>query len=142
MDEWKKSFVEKLSQVQSRWATQFDEALDEAAAPVFSELSAFLRENGFVTTMPMHEKGRHSYKFELAEDAYVLLIFRSRAVGEFELSREIFVLGLEPQVRRSTERLSSLNEKWVRREFQSALTTFVELLAQVQAPIEQEVVVN
>lgn len=140
MEDWKKRFTDKLSQVQSRWATQFDQALETAVVPVFDEMTAFLRDNGVVATVPLHERGRRSFKFELAEDAYLLLIFRARAVGEFELSREVFILGCEPQVRRSTERVSSLAEKWVRKEFQAALDTFVELLDEAPADPEAELV--
>lgn len=141
MEDWKRRFAERLSEVQLRWATQFDEAVDNAVVPVFNEMTAFLRDNGVQTAIPLHDKGRRSFKFELAEDAYLLLIFRARAVGEFELSREVFVLGCEPQVRRSTERVSSLTEKWVRKEFQSALDAFVEQLDEAPVAPEAEVAV-
>jgi hypothetical protein len=140
MDAWKKSFAERLGHVRSGWAAQLDQALEEHAVPVFNDLAEFLRDNGVVGSMPLREKGRRSFKFELAEDAYVLLIFRSTAVGEFELSREVFILGAEPKVRKTTERLANLNQDWARQEFQAALDSFIGLLEPASAPAEAEVV--
>ncbi len=144
MDAWKRSFSEKLAQAQSRWATRLDEALDAAATPVFGELQEFLTNNGITPATPLREKGRRSYKFELAEDAYVLLLFRGRGVGEFELTRETFVLGQRPQVRKTTERLTVLTPEWVQQEFQAALDDFVDLLVEheEEAPVEPTVELN
>ena len=137
MESWKRSFSEKLGQVQARWATRFEDSLEEAVTPIFDELSDFLTHNGLLVTTPVQENGRRTYKFELAEDAYVLLNFRSRGIGEFELSRETFVLGHRPVIRKTTERVSSLSPEWAQREFQGALDTFVELLNGADQQVEQ-----
>ena len=141
MEQWKQTFVKKLGDVQARWAAQFDDALDSAVNPVFHELAEFLQQNNFTAAMPMQEAGRRSFKFELAEDAYLLLIFRSRAVGEFEFTRQSFVLGNEPKVRKTTERISSVNEDWARNEFQVALDAFIERLGGAAVPTEEELAV-
>ncbi|MEW6249068.1 MAG: hypothetical protein AB1716_00345 [Planctomycetota bacterium] len=136
MDAWKHSFSEKLAKLQNRWATQLDEALDAAVTPVFNDLQNFLETNGIRASMPLQEEGRRSYKFELAEDAYVLLLFRARGVGEFELTRETFVLGRRPQVRTVSERIGAVDAAWAEREFQTALDEFLNGLLGQEAPAE------
>ena len=138
MDEWKRCFLEKLSQVQSRWAARFDQALDDSVVPVFNDLADFLQQNGLTATTPMHKSGCRSLKFELAEDAYLLMIFQSTGIGEFELTRQVFVLGSEPHVRKSTERLANVNQDWAEQEMQSALNVFLERLSAVDVPAEEE----
>jgi hypothetical protein len=128
MDTWKKSFTEKLGRVQSSWVTCFNGALDEAVVPVFGELSNFLRDNGFATSTPLNESGRRSYKFELAEDAYLLLIFRSAGMGQFTLSCESVVPGGAPHRRQITGRIAELNVAWAREQMQKALDGFIDLL--------------
>jgi hypothetical protein len=142
MDSWKKSFLDKLNRAQSHWAGMFDEALDASIEPVFEDLSAFLEDNGFGLSRPLQESGRRSYKFALAEDAYALLIFESRAVGEFELTRELFVLGSDPQISRGTERVLQVDDEWARREIQSLLDRFVELLAREESAVVEELPVG
>lgn len=141
MNDWKKSFAEKLGRVRSRWATQMDQALENSVVPVFNGLAEFLRENGFRVAVPLRETGRRSFKFELAEDAYLLMVFEARGVGEFELTRESFVLGSDPKIQKSTERVANLDPEWTQQEFQSALDSFVEMLGGSQAPAQEELAV-
>lgn len=138
MDDWQKSFTEKLSRVQSRWVTQFDEALDAAVVPVFNGLADFLRHNGIATRVPLRESGRRSLKFELAEDAYLLMIFRATGFGEFELSCESFAPDGRSDASRVTERVSHLNDQWIRRVIQGALDAFVDLLAGTEEQGEEK----
>ncbi len=136
MRDWKQSFTEKLGRVQTQWGARLDEALDQHVQPVFEDLTGFLGRHGFTASVPLHEVGRRSFKFELVEDAYVLLIFKSVGLGEFELSCETFVLGTEPKARRVRERIGRLNADWARQEFESTLNAFVELLS--GAPVQPE----
>jgi hypothetical protein len=129
MDQWKRNFLSKLSQAQSQWSSRFEDALDTHFVPVFDEYKQFLTDNGFRLSTPLNEPGRRSFKFELAENAYLLMIFRSTGVGEFELRCESFVPGSEPALARTTARADELNEEWVTRHTQAALDTFVDSLA-------------
>lgn len=126
---WKERFLERLNRAQRRCSEWFESALDEAAGGVFGELEAFLSANGFRVSRPLREAGRRSYKFELAENAYVLFIFRFRAVGEFELRTEIFAPGCEPRLETLSFSIADLKPDWARERFQRALDEFVELLS-------------
>ncbi len=138
---WKRQFLDKLSNVQSRWAKRFEEVLDAAVTPAFNELSGFLRENGFTVSTPMRDEGRRSFKFELIENAYLLMIFRCTSVGAFELRNECFVPGSEPNLSKQIYRISEINEEWARQRFQVGLNNFVELLAGKKDQLDELVTV-
>ncbi len=138
MDQWKQQFAAKLSEVQSHWMTQFDGTLDESVNPVFDELGEFLRDNGFATAIPMQQPGRRSFKFELAEDAYLLMIFRATGLGGVELSIESAVPGVAPEPTRLNERLADINADWAEETFRSALNDFVDQLGESAAVVEEE----
>lgn len=129
MEDWKRSFVDKLGHAQSQWNRRFEETLDTVIVPVFEEMAAFLRTNGFHVSCPMRQEGRRSHKFELAENAYVLLIFRATSIGEFELRTEHFVPGREPTMNKALCRVAEVNDTWARQQFQSAMDAFIENLA-------------
>lgn len=139
MDEWKQAFLEKLSRAQRHWTSEFEDALDRHFVPVFEEFKEFLGDNGFRLSTPLREPGRRSFKFELAENAYLLLILRSTGVGEFELRCESFVPGREPALGESVHRVADLNQKWATRQVRAALDTFVDLLAGQPDPAAAEV---
>lgn len=127
--QWKKSFLDKLGQAQNRCAQRFEESIDAHVVSAFDEIAAFVREHGFRTSMPLHESGRRSFKFELVENAYMLLIFRFMNVGEFELRSELFVPGAEPILRKAVGRVADIDDAWAHRQFRGALDQFVDLLA-------------
>lgn len=126
---WQNSFLEKLSQAQSRWLRRFEEVLEDAIAPVFANIKDFLADNGFHVSSPLRELGRRSYKFELAENAYLLVIFRSLGVGEFEARYESFVPGCEPSFKKTIVRVSDVGESWARKYLQTGLDNFIDQLA-------------
>lgn len=127
-DQWKKSFRDKLQQAQSKCATQFEAALEKTVVPVFEEFSGFLRENGFKLSRPLREQGHRSFKFELAENAYLLFIYKFTCVGEFELRTEIFSPGSEPVLKKNPCRVADVNKKWVEQVFEAGLDELVDLL--------------
>jgi hypothetical protein len=129
VDAWKQSFLEKLNQAQRQCSRRFEEAMDRQVVPVFQEFTDFLNNNGFSVSTPLRESIRRSFKFELAENAYVLLIFRFFGVGELELRRETFIPGAEPILKKSVSRVADVNKDWARKRFQEGLDHLVELLA-------------
>jgi hypothetical protein len=130
---WKRSFLEKLHEAQAQCDKQFEEALDRAVVPVFDDLTTFLRDNGFNVSTPLTEPGRRSFKFGLAENAYLLMIFRFACVGEFELRTETFVPGAEPSLEKSVGRIADIDEEWTQRRFEDGLDRFVDLLSEKSA---------
>ena len=126
---WKRSFLDKLHKAQAECAKEFEDALTDAVVPVFEDLSAFLRDNGFRVSTPLNEQGRRSFKCELAENAYLLLIFRFSGVGEYELRSETFVPGAEPVLEKSAGNVADIDKDWTQRLFETGLNRFVELLA-------------
>lgn len=129
MDAWKRSFLDKLHRAQARCVRQFEAALSDHIEPVVDELAAFLRDNGFRVSSPLQEQGRRSYKFELAENAYLLTIFRFSGVGEFELRSEVFVPGAEPTLTRTNCRIADVDTAWAQRQFREGLDSLVAQLA-------------
>ncbi len=126
---WKRSFLDKLNKAQAECASRFEAALESHVVPAFEELTPFLRDNGFKVSSPLREQGRRSFKFELAENAYLLMIFRFCGVGEFELRCETFVPGRDPLLKKSVGRLADLDETWANSQIQGGLDRFVGMLA-------------
>ena len=134
MNQWRDEFLGKLNKAQAHWNKQFEDALDSSFVPVFDDFKGFLADNGFKLSVPLSEPGRRSFKFELAENAYMLMIFRSSGVGEFELRTESFVPGSEPVLNKAVGRVADFTKDWVTERVQTALDTFVDLLSGAQRP--------
>jgi hypothetical protein len=133
VDSWKQTFLDKLHQAQSRCAGQFAEAVKKTVVPAYEELASFLSDNGFESSTPLTEEARRSFKFELAENAYVLVILRFSGIGEFELQTETFVPGAKPMSEQHRGRVSEVTSQWAQDLFRAALDQFVELLAKQEA---------
>jgi hypothetical protein len=129
VEQWKQSFVNKLNAAQSHWVKRFDEALAKVVTPTVEEFREFLASHAFKVFSPFRDDGRQSFKFELAENAYLLMIFRAVGVGEAELRTETFAPGNEPVMMRVMARLADVDASWTRDKIQQGLDTFVELLA-------------
>ncbi len=134
MDNWKRTFLDKLNQAQGQCAQRFEDAIEKCVTPAFDELSAFVRDHGFKVSTPLQERGRRSFKFELAENAYLLVIYRFQSVGEFELRCENFAPGAEPVLRRFVGRVADINDKFARDQFQTGLDGLLDLLAGQKQP--------
>lgn len=128
-DNWKKQFIDKLGQAQSRCAQRFDEMIERHVSRSYEDVASFVRDHGFRTSTPLSEPGRRSYKFELVENAYLLLLFRFVNVGEFELRSELFVPGCEPLLRKAVGRVADIDDTWAQKLFRGALDQFVEMLS-------------
>jgi len=128
MNNWQNSFLEKLGKVQTQWMRNFETTMERCVTPAFDDVCAFVRDNGFKVSTPLHDDGRRSYKFELSENAYLLMIFRFSGVGEFEVRCESFTPGGEPLLTKSMMRVAEVDEEWATRQFQTALDAFVEAM--------------
>jgi hypothetical protein len=136
MDAWKKQFMDKLGKAQQTCAKRFEDALDQAVKPAFDDLAQFLRDNGFKVSQPLAERGRRSFKFELAENAYLLILVRFGGLGELELRSEAFTPGDKPMMRRFVGGLNEISPAWAEKQFRAALDEFIDLLSGKNAPGE------
>ena len=134
MDGWKKQFIDKLGKAQQSCAQRFEDALDQAFSPLFDDLSTFLRDNGFKVSQPLRENGRRSYKFELAENAYLLVLVRFGGLGDFELRSETFVPGNKPLLRKFVGGMKDLSTPWAEKQFRTALDSFIDQLSGNHSP--------
>lgn len=141
MNQWKSNFVERLNKAQKQCARKFESAVDEHITPAFEELGGFLRDNGFQCSSPLNEPGRRSFKFELAENAYLLMILRFSGVGQFDIRSEIFVPGSDPVLRKAVGRIADVDADWCERLLQEGLDSFVNMLAgESAAPADADLV--
>jgi len=143
--QWKDSFLDKLKSAQSKCAKRFEDAMDNFLGPAFDDVSGFLRDNGFHVTAPLNEEGRRSFKFELSENTYLLMIFRFCGIGEIELRSEIFVPSRGPSLEKAVGRLSDLSEDWALKQFQRSLDKFIQMLGGAlgeAAPSQEPELVN
>jgi hypothetical protein len=137
-DDWKRSFIRKLDQVREHWVQEFEGALAGSVMPAFDDLAEFLRDHGFRLSTPVHDGDRRSFKFELTEDTYLLMIFRFEGPGSFELRSESHVSKAEPVTECVVARLADLDQARARELFQAALDTFVALLCGKSAQPAEE----
>ena len=126
---WKKGFLDRLGQAQQLWLKEFEGSLEKFVVPAYEDCREFLGNNGFRVSRPMREEGRRSFKFELAENAYLLVLFRAAGVGEFEIRAECFMPGRDPLLTKAIARVKDLDFNWAAQQFQTALDNFVGLLA-------------
>ena len=126
---WKQQFLNRLGHAQQVWLKEFEEAVEKSVSPAYDDCREFLGNNGFRVSRPLREEGRRSYKFELAENAYLLVLFRAAGIGEFEIRAESFVPGSEPILSKAVARIRDLNRAWAGEQFQTALDNFVGLLS-------------
>ena len=129
MDSWKRSFLDKLHEAQANRVRQFEDALERFVVPVFDGLSDFLRDNEFKVSTPVNEQRRRSFKCELAENAYLMIILRFSGVDELELRTETFAPGSEPILKKSVGRVTDMTKDWAQSVFQDGLDRFVRLLS-------------
>jgi hypothetical protein len=129
MNNWQSNFLDKLNKVQTQWVRSFESTMDRFIMAAFEDVASFVRDNGFKVSTPLQDDGRRSFKFELSENAYLLMIFRFSGVGEFELRCESFTPGGEPTLSKSMMRLADVDEEWAGKQFQSALDSFLEAMA-------------
>lgn len=130
MSDWQQTFVSKLNAAQNQYKQAFEHAISGHVDAAFEGLNEFLCSNGFTLSTPVSEPGRHSFKLELSENAYVLMVFRAQGVGEFELRCETFVPNHEPLLARVAGQVAEVDQAWATNRFQTALNGLVDRLGE------------
>jgi hypothetical protein len=133
MDEWQRDFASRIGALQEQWAARFTTLIESTAEPVSREFAEFLKPWNFRISAPRAESMLRSFKFELAEDAYVLIFFRGKGIDAVECEYESSVPGTGSAHGERTERPGrEADREWVESCFQRALDDFVAKLAETE----------
>lgn len=134
MNDWRKRFAEKMEFVREVALARFDEFASKTLGPLYEEFSAFTGEHGVKAANPLANGEARTYRFSVAENAYVLLTFRSAGVERCELLSEFSVPNREkPAPVKSSVNLLDADDVWARRAFEESLERFAEAVAEAFA---------
>ena len=126
MNDWQRSFLQKLEAAKKQWLHKFEDVVAECLEPAFSEFDQFATPQGFTVSAPACEPGTRLFKFGLTENGYVLITFRMRGLETVEACTEVFVPGPEEVEPVSAEaNLCNVDGPWTRQRFEQALDRFI-----------------
>jgi hypothetical protein len=125
MTQWQQSFVQNLESLRGQWLKDFDRVMNESVAPAFERISGFVGEHGFRVSSPVSQTDRRSYKFEMAENAFLMVFFHHRGINDYMVKTECFVPGREPWDYSESGALNDITLEWATAMFQKGLDTFV-----------------
>ena len=134
MSGWREEFVERIAVVRQGVLDLFEHFAGETLTPVFDELRSFTADHGLRGSAPVSKADFRTFKFSVAENAYVLITFRPRGLDRIEVFSE-FTVPHRPKVSPlydSTE-LIEAGRVWAQRSFEQALDRFAEVMAQALA---------
>lgn len=133
-NDWRQSFTRKLEGLRSQWIKNFEEHMRDDVGPAFDEIASFVGEHGFRASSPLVQPDRRSFKFEMTENAYVLMTIRHNSVEEVVVKCEYFAPGADPGEYEVRAGLHEVNRGWAKERFQEALDTFVDALDKRRTP--------
>lgn len=131
MNEWQRTFLQKLEQGKKKWRKRLEEFLTDRVEPVFAEFEEFAVKNGFEVSAPKCDKSVRLFKFGLTENGYIIFRFGQRGVDRAEARYEAFLPGRDrPACEANHVQIVDADEHWVEHQFQQGLdhlvTEFVE----------------
>ena len=130
MNKWQQGFATKIEGLREQWCRQFDVLATETLEPVFSEFGEFVRQWDFQASAPQTQSAVRTFKFALAEDAYVLVFFRSKGLDAVQWLYEYVVPGQGTGKSRVSETVApDVSRGWAEDCFQTALEDFGAKLA-------------
>ena len=129
MTDWQKRFSQKLELARSASSEQFEVVADQTLVPAFETFQKFTAQQGVAASAPLVNLGARTFKFALAENAYLLMTFRLSGLDYCELYGEFVIPGRGklPPVHQHIE-LAEVNGAWARRAFEESLDHFVDAL--------------
>ena len=142
-NQWRQTFANRLDGLRSQWVDDFKRRLDSEVEPAFDELAGFVREHGFQTSSPLNQPERRSFKFELNENAFVLLTLSHESMGDVSLRCEYFAPGAQPGDLVHRAPLQDVDRDWATSRFQEALDAFVTAMekgGKVEGSFEQDLI--
>lgn len=123
---WQQEFTSKVNALREGWTSQFEAIGDAQVGPVYQAFSDFARRCELKSSAVPDQQGLRSYKFELCEDAYVMLYFRPRGVDQVECDYECFLPGVgRVSGIKSSAAAANLQKEWVDSCFRMALDDLV-----------------
>lgn len=122
---WQNGFLKRLEELRGDWVKNFEGAISASVEPAFEEVSAFVSKHGFRGVAPLRQSDRRSFKFELAENAYVLVTFRHEGIDDLLATCEYFVPGAQPGCYETRVACADVNREWAVLQFQDALDALV-----------------
>jgi len=136
-NKWKEGFADKVESLRDKWRQQFDVLASEMLEPVFNDLAEFVQQWDFQGTAPQTQSAVRTFKFALAENAYVLVFFRSKSMDGVQWLYECAVPG-EGTVksRVSDAHVTEVTTEWASECFQTALDDFVAKLNEAECSRE------
>lgn len=138
---WQSGFLKRLEDLRGDWVKRFESTIAECMEPAFDELSAFVSKHGFRGSAPLRQSDRRSFKFELAENAYVLVTFRHEGIDDMVAMCEYFVPGSQPGSYETRVACGDVNREWACLQFQDALDAFVSAFStarRAEKPLDLE----
>ena len=127
MNQWKEQFTQKFGVVRDASRKRFDQLSVETITPLFEEFRDFTRSLGFQPEAPVSSEGVRSFKFGLAENAYMLLTFRLDGWRHCVATADFFVsTGPKPEPINAKVELGEANAAWVKARFQEPLDRFTD----------------
>jgi hypothetical protein len=131
MNDWQKQFKKKLDRVRSAAQERFEQFACEVLSSTFDRVNTFTGEMGVHGSAPLARQGMRTFKFELTENAYVLMTFRATGLDQCEVESEFVVPHAEHlPACESRVALLDADEQWARDVFQNALDHFADALAE------------
>ncbi len=127
-NQWRQTFANRLDGLRLQWVDDFKRRLDSEVEPAFDELAGFVGDYGFRTSSPLNRPECRSFKFELNENAFVLLTLSHESMGDVSLRCEYFAPGAQPGDLVHRAQLQDVNRDWATSRFQEALDTFVSAI--------------
>lgn len=136
-NKWKEGFTGKVEALRDKWRQKFDVLASETLEPVFDELTEFVQQWDFQGSAPQTQSAVRTFKFALAENAYVLVFFRSKGLDAVQWLYECALPG-EGTVksRVSDAHVTEVTKEWATECFQTALDEFVAKLNEVECTQE------
>lgn len=134
MNGWREEFVERIAVVRRGVLGLFERFAGDTLTAAFDEIRSFTADHGLRGSAPVSQAGLRTFKFSVAENAYVLITFRPRGLDRIEVFSE-FTVPNRPKVSPlydSTE-LIEAGRVWAQRAFEQSLDRFAEVMAQALA---------
>jgi len=127
MNKWKQEFARKMEDLGEQSSADFDRFADEVLVPIFRDVSEFVAQWRFQTSIPQSNMGKKSFKFALTENRYLLILFRIEGINTLGCEYECCLPGKECIAGpRNSMILYNANQLWAESCFQTALDDFIE----------------